>query len=87
MVIKVSAVASDGQFWVSKVLNTIERLEKDSKHVTRLTETDEEEEENRQKARELTTRLGKVRVMSFNSVLLRDLRYSKGPLCRLTDNE
>ncbi|KAK7689133.1 hypothetical protein QCA50_007824 [Cerrena zonata] len=55
--IKVSAAASDGQFWVSKVLNTIDRLEKDSKYATRLTETNPEFQ---QKTRELTSRLGKI---------------------------
>ncbi|CAL1703687.1 unnamed protein product [Somion occarium] len=58
--IKVSAVASDGQFWVSKVLSTIERLDKDTKHVRRIVEAEEEEEELRQKARELASRLSKI---------------------------
>ena len=57
---KVAAVASDGEFWISKVLNTIEELEKDTKHVTPLTEVDDEEQALREKARELVKRLRKV---------------------------
>lgn len=78
--IKVSAAASDGQFWVSKVLNTIERLEKDSKYATRLTETNPEFQ---QKTRELTSRLGKVRVMSFHTSVLWDLQYLTSNHCLL----
>lgn len=77
MAVKVSAAASDGQFWVSKVLNSIEQLGKDSKHVTLLIEADEGLEEIRQKARELTTRLGKVRVMSPRNSTSPDLQCLK----------
>ncbi|OCH90301.1 hypothetical protein OBBRIDRAFT_887807 [Obba rivulosa] len=58
--LKSSAVAADGEFWISKVLATIEQLEKDTKHVTPLNEADEEEQELRPKARQLIERLGSV---------------------------
>ncbi|KAI1788483.1 DNA polymerase phi-domain-containing protein [Ganoderma leucocontextum] len=54
---KVAAVASDGRFWVSRVLSTIEQLEKDTKHVKPLSEPDEEEVEQRQKLHEILARL------------------------------
>ncbi|KZT11636.1 uncharacterized protein LAESUDRAFT_720895 [Laetiporus sulphureus 93-53] len=54
---KLPAVASDGEFWVSKVLSTIEKLEKDSKHVTILTAVDEDEQEMRVKARQVAEHL------------------------------
>ncbi|GJE98126.1 DNA polymerase phi-domain-containing protein [Phanerochaete sordida] len=57
---KVAAAASDGQFWVSKVLSTIEQLEKDTKHATLLSEIDEDEQGIREKARELAERLHKL---------------------------
>lgn len=57
---KVAAVASDGEFWISKVLSTIEQLENDSKHVSLLTELDEEETALHDKARETITELRKV---------------------------
>lgn len=58
---KIAASASDGQFWISRVLTTIEELEKDTKHVTALSEIDEEELVLQQKARELIERLHEVR--------------------------
>ncbi|EKM55908.1 uncharacterized protein PHACADRAFT_256841 [Phanerochaete carnosa HHB-10118-sp] len=57
---KIAASASDGLFWISRVLTTIGELEKDTKHVTALSEIDEEELALRQKARELTERLREV---------------------------
>ncbi|RDX52694.1 hypothetical protein OH76DRAFT_1399938 [Lentinus brumalis] len=54
---KVAAVASDGRFWVSRVLATIEQLEKDTKHLRPLNEPEAEEVERRQKAREIISRL------------------------------
>ena len=58
---KVAAVASDGDFWVSKVLESIARLETDSKHVEALTAVDDEDEETlRLKAKELIGRLKRV---------------------------
>ncbi|KAI0747681.1 DNA polymerase phi-domain-containing protein [Daedaleopsis nitida] len=53
---KVAAVASDGRFWVSRVLATVEQLEKDTKHVKALNEPDEEEAEQRRKTREIISR-------------------------------
>lgn len=60
---KLTAVASDGQFWVARVLSSIEQLDKDTKHVTRLSEVDEDDQALRQKARELISRLRTVRAM------------------------
>ncbi|KAI8998993.1 DNA polymerase phi-domain-containing protein [Trametes punicea] len=57
---KVTAVASDGRFWVSRVLSTIRNLEQDAKHVRPLSEVDEEEAELRQKAYQLLDRLKDV---------------------------
>ncbi|KAI0086629.1 DNA polymerase phi-domain-containing protein [Irpex rosettiformis] len=57
---KVAAVASDGEFWVSKVLASIEKLEKDTKHVSLLAEIDDDDEDEvvlRSRARELIGRL------------------------------
>ena len=68
-------MASDGRFWVSRVLATVELLEKDTKHVRPLNETDEEEVEQRQKARQIISRLKDVssihtRWRSYNSKLI-----------------
>ncbi|KAI0831759.1 DNA polymerase phi-domain-containing protein [Trametes gibbosa] len=57
---KVAAVASDGKFWVSRVLSTVEALEKDTKHVRPLSEEDKEDAELRQKARQILARLHDV---------------------------
>ncbi|KAI0668533.1 DNA polymerase phi-domain-containing protein [Trametes maxima] len=57
---KVAAVASDGKFWVSRVLSTIEGLEKDAKHVRSLSEIDSDEVELRQKAHQILARLKDV---------------------------
>lgn len=59
-VVKIPGAASDGRFWVDRVLSTIELLEKDTKHVTILTEVDEEDQASRSKARQLTARLKTV---------------------------
>ena len=53
-------MASDGRFWVSRVLSTVEELEKDTKHVKLLSPPDEEEVEQRQKVREILARLKDV---------------------------
>ena len=45
---------------MSRVLSAIEELEKDTKHVKPLSEPDEEEVEQRQKAREILARLKDV---------------------------
>ncbi|KAI0340127.1 hypothetical protein BDW22DRAFT_1486396 [Trametopsis cervina] len=58
---KTTVVASDGEFWVTKVLATIEKLEGDTKHVTLLSATDDEDEiALRSRARELIKRLKDV---------------------------
>ncbi|KAJ3538218.1 hypothetical protein NM688_g6552 [Phlebia brevispora] len=57
---KIAAVASDGEFWVSKVLTTVDELNQDTKHVKLLSEADEEDKALRQKARELAERLNKI---------------------------
>lgn len=57
---KVSAVASDGEFWVSKVLSTIRNLEKDSKHLSLLSDADEDDIALRNKALEIAARLKSV---------------------------
>ncbi|KAH9926111.1 DNA polymerase phi-domain-containing protein [Fomitopsis serialis] len=59
-VVKMPAAASDGRFWVDRVLSTIEQLEKDTKHVAILTEVDEEDQVLRVKARQLAARLQAV---------------------------
>ena len=56
-----AAVASDGAFWVSKVLSTIDQLSQDTKHVSLLCDLDDEDKALRAKARELAERLSKVR--------------------------
>ncbi len=45
---------------MSRVLSTVEEVEKDTKHVKPLSETDEDEAEQRQKAREILARLKDV---------------------------
>ncbi|KIK06531.1 hypothetical protein K443DRAFT_89113 [Laccaria amethystina LaAM-08-1] len=57
---KASAVASDGKFWVAKVLETIQRLENDSKHVSSLAEADEDEQQLYVRAREVIETLRMV---------------------------
>jgi DNA polymerase phi len=56
---KLSAVASDGDFWMSKVLKTIETLEKDTKHLVPLVEVDEDQVLY-QKAQDVVAKLGRV---------------------------
>ncbi|TFY61434.1 hypothetical protein EVG20_g7059 [Dentipellis fragilis] len=57
---KLAGVASDGEFWIAKVLDTIDQLNKDAKHVEPLAEFDEDEKALHEKARELVSRLKKV---------------------------
>jgi DNA polymerase phi len=58
---KVCAVASDGQFWISKVLNSIDRLEKDTKHVTLMEEVAEDDnKEQRTTVQDLCAKLREV---------------------------
>ena len=58
--LKVAAVASDGEFWVAKVIDTIQALEEDTKHVSLLTQTEDEEISLRKKVLRLTDRLKDV---------------------------
>lgn len=53
-------VASNGEFWISRTLETIEVLEKDTKHVNFLEEVDEDDRAVRVKARQLVETLKKV---------------------------
>lgn len=69
---KISAVASDGDFWVSRVLKTIALLEKDSKHLSILIEAGDEDRQLRQQAQELAERLKAVRfLLSFSVIRIR----------------
>jgi len=54
------AVASDGEFWVSKVLKTITALEADSKHTSILVEVNKEDQRLRQKTCLLISKLKNV---------------------------
>ena len=58
--VKIPGAASDGRFWVDRVLSTIELLEKDTKHVAILAEVDEDDRVLRSKARQLAARLQTV---------------------------
>ncbi|KAF9815443.1 hypothetical protein IEO21_04614 [Rhodonia placenta] len=58
--LKMPAVASDGEFWIERVLSTIDQLEKDTKHVSPLDDVDEEELELRQKSRQIAERLRSI---------------------------
>jgi hypothetical protein len=55
--IKVPAVATDGELWVSKVLATIQALERDRKHVSLLSNPDENDVALRTQALDIATRL------------------------------
>lgn len=58
---KTHAVASDGDFWITKVISTISQLEEDKKHVTLLENVEEEEQVLHVKAKETVESLRKVR--------------------------
>ncbi|KAF6764792.1 DNA-directed DNA polymerase [Ephemerocybe angulata] len=57
---KASAIASDGELWVAKVVSTIRTLEEDSKHVTLAAELEDEEKELLTKANAQVEQLKKV---------------------------
>jgi len=57
---KTYAVASDGEFWVSRTLKTITTLEADSKYVSILVEVDKEDQKLRRKTHMLVQKLRKV---------------------------
>lgn len=58
---KTHAVASDGDFWIAKVISTISELEEDKKHVALLEDVEQEEQVLRVKAKETVESLRKVR--------------------------
>jgi nitrogen fixation protein FixH len=60
--VKTHAVASDGEFWIAKVISTISQLEEDKKHVALLENAEEEEHALRVKAKETVESLRKVRL-------------------------
>lgn len=55
-----AGVASDGEFWVAKVLRTVEQLRKDVKHVEFIQELDESEQELTDKAGAVAEKLHKA---------------------------
>lgn len=57
-----SGVTSNGEFWVSRALGTIEILEKDIKHVSLLEDADEDDQAVRAEARRLVETLKKMPV-------------------------
>ena len=57
---KTHAVASDGDFWIAKVISTISQLEEDKKHVALLQNAEVEEQALRIKAKETVENLRKV---------------------------
>ncbi|KAI6103557.1 DNA polymerase phi-domain-containing protein [Pisolithus sp. B1] len=57
---KETAVASDGEFWISKVLSTLARLDKDTKHVDPLAPVDEETQAVLDRVGKVHEKLGKV---------------------------
>ncbi|KAF9452265.1 hypothetical protein P691DRAFT_661308 [Macrolepiota fuliginosa MF-IS2] len=59
--VKTLAAATDGEFWVSKALNTITTLVAHSKHISVLVEVDEEDQQLRLKAQELVNKLKEVK--------------------------
>lgn len=59
--VKTHAVASDGDFWIAKVISTISQLEEDKKHVALLEDVEEEEQSLRMKAKETVESLRKVK--------------------------
>ncbi|KAF8911087.1 DNA polymerase phi-domain-containing protein [Gymnopilus junonius] len=59
-VTKVTGVASDGEFWISKVLSTIEVLEADERHIELLADVDEDVAAFQAKARETIGKLRKI---------------------------
>lgn len=60
-VTKVAGVASDGEFWIAKVLSTIDLLEQDKKHVETIADIEEEEVALFSKTRQVLSSLKQVR--------------------------
>jgi DNA polymerase phi len=59
---KSTGTAADGSFWVSKVLESIRRFEDESKHISPVTDMDEEETALRAKAKETLSSLKTVSI-------------------------
>ncbi|KAI5982996.1 DNA polymerase phi-domain-containing protein [Pisolithus marmoratus] len=57
---KETAVATDGEFWISKVLTTLARLDKDTKHVSPLVSVDEETQALLDRVKKIHEKLDKV---------------------------
>lgn len=57
---KMSAVASDGEFWVSKILNTIRTLTEDCKHISLQINLEDDVSVHCVKAQELAAQLKTV---------------------------
>ena len=73
---RITGIASDGQFWLSRVVEIIRKLEKDSKHVALLSEFDEDDRGRLEHACRTVAWLRKVRprfvLLSF---LLKSLNF------------
>ncbi|KAF9533445.1 DNA polymerase phi-domain-containing protein [Crepidotus variabilis] len=67
---KIPAVASDGEFWISKVLSVIQQLEADDKHVALLADAGEEEITRRKSALKITAEVAKTKSESYKGVEL-----------------
>lgn len=50
---KIPGVASDGAFWISRILDFITRMKSDTKHLTSLTEENEETKQAYEKVLEI----------------------------------
>lgn len=73
---KEPGVASDGQFWISRVLVTIETLTKDTKHVELIQELDDDDQAVVLKAKKLSGTLQKVAADQRDSAKGADLLLS-----------
>ncbi len=58
--IKCPGIASDGEFWVSKVVDTIERLKEDTKRVALLADSDETDLALHKKVKDTVEQLRRV---------------------------
>lgn len=71
---KEAGVASDGQFWISKTLATLARLDKDSKHVSPPVSLDEETQTSLGKAQKQLENLASVSLIIMHVWGLPNLR-------------
>ena len=74
---KTHAVASDGDFWIAKVISTISQLEEDKNHVVLWGNVEEEEHTLRVKAKETVEGLRKVRFRIKPSNLRTNVYYGR----------